>query len=175
MQFVVKKKPVAVERSTPGSLNAILPSVENWMLNKGLKLQERLEPLEYDKLPRDITKMASQQLGVMLSNFTEQSSFLEGEVAIADTGYTLASTELDLYERKFLFTAKADSAAEKKIMLGVDDKYIELVREKMNWHARLTILKGHLHAAEKNYTSASREISRRAGDFERREREGNVR
>jgi hypothetical protein len=168
MKFTVKPKPKQIPTT------GILAETEGWILGRGLSFQNKLEDQEYTQLPRDITKLASQQIGQMLNSFTQQSSFLEQEVSRVDVGHTLADTALDMYEKKFMLTAEG-TLTEKKAKLAIDETYVQLMQEKLQWFSKLTMLKGMLRAAEKNYTAASREISRRGGDFERTNRGSNIR
>lgn len=111
-------------------------------------------------LPPDITKLGSNQLGILHAQMVAMGEWLEWEVAKSDVLATNQSAYLDHLKAEIRL-GKSGTVKDKDSKTINDVKYVPEVLKDLQVNARTKLLKSRLRGYEKCAAALSREMTRR--------------
>jgi len=132
------------------------------------------------QLPPNLTELTDDRLGELLTLFGRWQDFIQTELAYAYNAYKQAESQLEFVEAQLYITYKLDESGkkrtdtERKSLMLVDSRLIEVKRNLNYYDSIYRIIKAMASAADKSWETVSRRITQRQQDLERGRRENNV-
>jgi hypothetical protein len=132
------------------------------------------------ELPRDLTALTDQQLGMYMGLLTEWGNYIMFQFAESECELLLAKEELSLVNCKLrlLYLKDPDdkkrSNPERDDYVGGDRRYLEVNSRYIYCQAKHNYLKVMVKAAEASYAAVSRRVTQRGQEIEKQGRNGNV-
>lgn len=132
------------------------------------------------EIPTDLTQITDDQLGTFMSAMSGWITYVDTELAKADSSKTGAEVELELVEARLRIVYRIDEDGKKRSnperddYVRVDRRYVEAKSQVLYWETIYRYVKAIYAGAHKNWESISRRITQRGQELERDRRGGSV-
>jgi hypothetical protein len=138
-------------------------------------------PIAFDgSLPPDLTTLNDNQLGSLLTLFTEYTNYVSSMAIRSEMELKALQETYDIVEAKlnalYLLdeNSKRRTEAERKFAVRCDRRYVQIRSDLLQKETYVKILNGVVEASSKGYSAVSRRITQRGQEAERGNRGVNV-